>query len=685
MFRLLRYFTITCGITSIILAITLGVIINRNQINKITHDTENQNIILSQLLANSIQITLPEYLETPDIIDPESLKNRSIVYELDRLLYSMILGLDLLKVKIYNKKGLTLYSSDPAQIGESKENHARFQHAKNRNIADSQLSFRDEFLAFSGVLYDRDIVETYIPILSAEGTVKGVFELYTDVTHIRTNIRHEKIWIFSTVTIIFFLFFAILFFIVRSADKIIRAQYLELEKNREKIQQRTEELYQQANYDSLTKLANRANMIAQLKHDLAFAARYKNGVALLFIDLDGFKNVNDTLGHDVGDQVLIVMADRLQHCVRDYDTLSRPVDSDNNSTIARLGGDEFTIIIPDLSQLQNVDTLAKRIILACTEPLEIKNNELIIGASIGVALYPSDSTDPTSLMRNADIAMYHAKQEGKNTFRYFTEELNIAADRRMLLEQELRHAIENHELELHYQPIYNTSTKKVEGAESLLRWFNKKLGSISPAEFIPLAEETGLIIPIGEWVLRRACIDAAGWPTKGETPPYVSVNISGRQLSNPDFSQQLKAIVTDEKLDLKRLKFEVTESVIIGKSKQVRDTVDQIVELDIKFFIDDFGTGYSSLSNLLIFPLEIIKIDQSFVRDINDNSDKAQLLLGIVALAKSMNMGIIAEGVETNDEQEYLNQIHCDVYQGWLFSKAIPNDEFIKNIEVWNK
>ena len=434
-FKLLRYFSFACGITTLIVAITLGIILNTYQVNKIIHDAERQNISLSRLISNSIKTTLPDYLDTPDLIEPESLRNRQIVKQLDKLLYTITTGLHLLKIKIYNTEGLTLYSSDPTQIGESKATNSGFLHAVNEIDAASRLSFRNEFSAFSGVLFDLDVVETYIAILSDDGRVIGAFELYTDVTHLRTYVKEDMIWLSILIAVIFIIFFSILFIIVKHADRVIKDQYQELEKSRKEIQQRTEELYIQANYDTLTKLANRINMYGQLKHELKFAEKHITTVALLFIDLDGFKQINDALGHDVGDDVLVVIANRLSKCVKEFDSQSRPPDSDVTTTVARLGGDEFTLIIPRLSKSQDLDTLAEKIVSECSQPIEIKNKILNIGASIGIALYPSNGDKPTTLMRYADLAMYQAKNNGKNTFRYFTDELDISGENRLIREE----------------------------------------------------------------------------------------------------------------------------------------------------------------------------------------------------------------------------------------------------------
>jgi len=435
MFRLLRYFTITCSITSLIIAITLGMILNTFQVRSIIHSAEDQNVLMSRLLANTIEVAVPNYLDTPDLIDPQSLRNRPIVQELTTLFRSMTVGLKLLKIKIYNTEGLTLYSSDSSQIGESRTNNPRFLHAANKKEAASKLSARDEFTAFSGVLFNVDVVESYIPILSDEKHIIGVFELYTDVTHLRTHIKEEIIWVSMIVISIFILFFFILLLIILRADSVIKNQYQKLEKSHQTIEKRTETLFKQANYDDLTKLANRVYMYGQLKHELMLAAKHKTTLAFLFIDLDGFKNINDRHGHDVGDKVLKTIARRFMECVNEQDSQYRSIDSYSSSTVARHGGDEFSLVIPDLSNPQDVDIFAKEIISVCSKPLTIKNKELTLGASIGIALYPSDGDEPNTLMRNADLAMYQAKQEGKNTFRYFTDDLIKDLERRTVMEE----------------------------------------------------------------------------------------------------------------------------------------------------------------------------------------------------------------------------------------------------------
>jgi diguanylate cyclase (GGDEF)-like protein len=431
MFQLLRYFTIAGSTACLILAIIFGVVLNTHQVHRLISDAEQKNVTISRLLANTIETVLPTYLDTPELIDPQSLRERPNVKTLDELFHTLTVGLNLLKIKIYNTDGLTLYSSDSSQIGESKSANPSFMRIIEYKMAASKLSFRNEFTAFSGVLFNLDVVETYIPIFSNESKIIGVFELCTDVTQLRSTIRNEMLWIFVIVISISILFFLVLFLIIRHADIKMKKQYGLLKESHVEIEKRTEVLYQQANYDDLTKLANRVYMYGQLKLNLSYSAKHKMTGALLFIDLDGFKNINDKYGHNVGDEVLVAIAHRLQESIREYDSRFRSVDADVASTIARIGGDEFTLIIPGISNSRDIDIIAKSIISECSKRITTKNKELFVSASIGITLYPVDGIDPNILMRNADLAMYQSKKEGKNTFRYFTSELNISGERRI--------------------------------------------------------------------------------------------------------------------------------------------------------------------------------------------------------------------------------------------------------------
>ncbi|TAN57035.1 MAG: EAL domain-containing protein [Rhodospirillales bacterium] len=431
-----------------------------------------------------------------------------------------------------------------------------------------------------------------------------------------------------------------------------------------------ERLVKQANYDALTGLPNRVLAMDRLKQALAQAQRYHRKVALMMLDLDDFKKVNDTLGHAAGDLLLKEASLRLVDCLREGDT------------VARLGGDEFVVLLPDLTDTGSAEVVAEKILSVCNQPFDIGGHEVYIAGSIGIALFPEDERDPILLMRNADAAMYRSKREGKGVFRYFTPEMNAKALEHIRMEAQLRHAIERNELMVHYQPLVDNATGKLVGAEALLRWNNPVLGEVSPENFIPLAEETGLIISIGAWVLKTACREAARWQ-KLDNEVFVAVNISGKQFQKRTLVETVRQSLEESGLPSSCLELELTESVLLEHTQETLSIIQELEALGVGFAIDDFGTGFSSISYLRRFPFDTLKIDRSFIKDLGENEGDAELVKSIIAMANSMSLQVVGEGVETHDQREFLRVSGCHFTQGWLYSRAIPGLEFQQLIDSW--
>jgi diguanylate cyclase (GGDEF)-like protein/PAS domain S-box-containing protein len=413
-----------------------------------------------------------------------------------------------------------------------------------------------------------------------------------------------------------------------------------------------------ANYDTLTGLPNRVLLQNRLHEALLEADRNNRLVAVMFLDLDHFKIINDTLGHDVGDALLKAVAERLTAGVRHGDTISR------------LGGDEFTIVLTNVAHVDDVARVARKIIESFTSPFEIDGRELFISPSIGITLYPLDD-NIENVLRNADAAMYHAKEMGRNTFQFYTAELNRRTAKRLALETALRYAVERRELQLHYQPQVSLKTGKITGMEALLRWQHPEMGLVPPLEFIPLAEESGLIVPIGEWVLRTACAQARAWHDAGFRGLQVAVNLSGRQFQHHDLAKLVKRVLKETGLDPRQLDLELTENLLIHNTNAIMDTMEKLHVLGVSFSMDDFGTGYSSLSYLKRFPIDTLKIDRSFVRDIPRDPDDAAIAQAVIAIAHSLGIKVIAEGAETAKQLAFLRTHQCDGVQGYLFSKPV--------------
>jgi len=414
-----------------------------------------------------------------------------------------------------------------------------------------------------------------------------------------------------------------------------------------------------AYYDTLTGLPNRQLLRDRLQQTMIEADRSGRVAAVMLLDLDRFKYINDTLGHEAGDMLLKGVAERLTTCVRHGDT------------VARLGGDEFTVLLANVAQVDDVAFVTKKILEAFAQPFTIAGRELFVSPSIGITLYPHDDRDIDNLLKNADAAMYHAKESGRNTFQFFTAELNERASQRLELETALRHALERNELLLHYQPLVDLKTGQLKGVEALLRWQYPQHGLVPPLDFIPLAEETGLIVPIGEWVLRTACAQAMAWHAAGFCGLQMAVNISSRQFQQQNLASVVSAVLNETGLEPQCFYLELTESVLMRNVDAAIVAMGELDAAGVGFSIDDFGTGYSSLSYLKRFPIDVLKIDRSFVRDITTNPDDAAIVTAIMAMAHTLGIEVVAEGVETEEQLAFLRAHGCDVMQGYYFSKPV--------------
>lgn len=410
-----------------------------------------------------------------------------------------------------------------------------------------------------------------------------------------------------------------------------------------------------ATHDPLTALPNRTLLHERLSHALAKAQRYGRQIAVLVIDLDRFKNFNDTLGHEAGDRLLKIAAERISDCLRETDTM------------ARQGGDEFVVLMDDLSDLDPVGGVSQRILDAMANPFVVDGRDLLLTASIGISVFPEDGR---TLLRNADIAMYRAKEKGRNTYQFYSAQIDTFSEERLSLEADLRRALERNEFTLHYQPKVNIATGQISGTEALVRWQHPDLGLIGPGRFIPLAEETGMILPIGAWVLKTACAQNRAWQRQGLRRLRVAVNLSPRQFAMESLSHDIKAMLRESGLDATDLELEITESMVMNNPDQAVNALRQLKSLGIHIAIDDFGTGYSSLAYLKRFPVDTVKVDRSFVEDIPADRDSMAITQAVIAMAHSLRLNVVAEGVENEAQLSFLRSEGCDEMQGFHFSEA---------------
>ena len=456
---------------------------------------------------------------------------------------------------------------------------------------------------------------------------------------------------------------------IQTANETLASLSLELSKL---VEQKDSQIERISHYDPLTNLPNRLLFLDRLEQDIAHAQRDGRLLAVMFVDVDRFKQINDSFGHPVGDRLLQAVAGRLESHIQAGDT------------VARMGGDDFSFVLTGMRQTHDAGEVAQKILASfARDPISLGDSEIFVAASIGISIYPFDGVDTTTLVKNADAALYHAKKEGRNNFQYYAAQMNASAGQRLALETGLRRALEREEFVLYYQPKVDLASGKITGMEALLRWQSAERGLVAPAEFIPLLEETGLILPVGEWVLHAACKQAQSWQTAGFPDIRIAVNLSALQFRQPDIVGLILDILKKNDLDpgAGSLELELTESLLMNNAEGTIATLGKLREIGVQFSVDDFGTGYSSLSYLKRFPISSLKIDRSFVSGLADSRDDAAIVAAIISLGHSLGLKVIAEGVETMEQLDYLRKMKCGEMQGYLFSRPVPAAEMTQLLQ----
>ena len=452
--------------------------------------------------------------------------------------------------------------------------------------------------------------------------------------------------------------------IMQQANSQLVISVIEAHKLAEQVETAKTQMHHLAHHDALTGLPNRILLQDRLGQALELARRQGTQLAVLFMDLDRFKHVNDSLGHTVGDQLLQSVAQRLVDCVRHSDTVSRQ------------GGDEFVALLSNIKHAEDAALIAQNMLTTLAVPHRIDHHELHVPVSIGISIYPSDGQDAEGLLKHADSAMYHAKENGRNNYKFFEHEMNVRAVQRRAIETGLRSALERREFVLFYQPKIDLQSHTIIGVEALIRWQHPKQGLVSPSQFVPIAEDCGLILPIGRWVLREACLQARTWRQAGLPPITVAINTSALEFSAKDFLENIRATLRDTCLEPRYLELELTESVLMRDAEFTDSVLHALADLGVKLAIDDFGTGYSSLSYLRQFPINTLKIDQSFVNRMTSNPDHAAIVSAVISMGKSLKLRVSAAGVETPEQHAFLLAQHCDEGQGYYFGHPTAAETF---------
>jgi diguanylate cyclase (GGDEF)-like protein len=655
MLNLLRYSQLLALAVLIAVVVALSMLYRGLVFDAMVEAESHASVALTKTFANAVWPAHAEFVKRAASLDRATLAARPEIASLEHELRRLADGLPVVKVKIYDLNGLTVFSTDARQIGEDKLSNPGYQRARAGYPA-SNLTYRERFDAWEGDLAERHILATYVPVHVYEAApVEAVLEVYTDITELVARMERSQWTILA----------AVLggMAAVYLAMQLMLARYHRLlrEQERERAAQE-ERIRHQAYHDSLTGLPNRASFAEHLDEAMRRAKRAGWPLALLFLDLDNFKRVNDSLGHDAGDRLLRVAAERIRRAVREADMLFR------------MGGDEFTVLLEDVRGPEEAAMVSSRVLEAMAEPLQLQHHEISVTASVGIALFPRDDVVAERLVKSADTAMYRAKELGRNRYAFFAPEMNERVESQILIEAALRRALKNQEFVLHFQPRVSAASGRATGAEALLRWRHPEWGVVEPARFIPLLEETGMVVPVGAWVLSEACRHAKSWQDAGLPPLRVSVNLSSRQFRSETLFDSVTEALRASRLQPQLLELELTESLLVENVEHAMGVMGKLKAIGTAISIDDFGTGYSSLGYLKRFPIDSLKIDKSFVRDIATSPKDAAIVKAISALARSLGIGLIAEGVEEVWQAEYLRGQQCTEMQGFLFSHPLPQE-----------
>jgi diguanylate cyclase (GGDEF)-like protein len=663
-FRLVRYFALT-SLVGVLLVLAPLLYFYRNFATEAleAHETRD-NVALAHVFASTLWPKHSTYVKNAFTMSREQLQISPEVALIRQDVLRQMQNLTIVKVKIYDLHGMTVFSTDEKQIGQDKRDDAGVQAAIAGTVI-SGITFRDHFDAFENVINDRNLISSYIPIRTNDGLPpEGVFEVYSDVTDYVDKLNRTSWEIVGVVLGSLSLLYLFLYAIVRRADFMLRMRAQEVDRGHQAM------LAHQALHDPLTGLPNRESFFRQMDSLLSSLQGSNQKCAVLCLGLDGFKQINDSLGHHLGDAALVKVSRRLQE------------EFDAGHLIARIGGDEFVIALAGGGSALEVERLVLEIERAqhaiSGRPIVANGHDVSISTCVGVAIFPDDGRDVTELLQGANVALSHAKKEGRNRYRFHAAGMNARALDMLLVERDLRRALEEDQFLLYYQPKVDLVSGRITGAEALIRWQHPTRGLVGPYDFIQVAEERGLIVALGNWVMQEACRQNIAWQQQGMIHIPIAINLSAVHFQQNSLQAELQQNLTRHALAANCLELELTESSLTQDAAATIATMSRLKEVGVMMALDDFGTGYSSLSQLKSLPLDNLKLDQSFVRGLPDDRDDLAICTAVIAMGKALGLTVIAEGVETGEQLALLRRLGCNMGQGYLFARPMPAAQFFE-------
>lgn len=656
MYKFTRNFFIIGLLSTVSAASLLGYVYQKSTLAHLKTLMEKENADLTHHFINthwkvlSPWLTELQTLKTFELVQHEAIKDFGIEIRSD---YN---GLDILNVKVYALNGNTIFSTEQRQFGMANDADPDFKRARSGQTI-TRLKHRDVVNSLDSMLLDRSTLTSLTPVLAqGAGAVEAVMEMQVDISDIMADYENNKTRAFVFITIVLLSILFALFAVVRKAGIL-------LVKHEDEIRQQLQKIEHQEYHDFLTDLPNRDLFYRQLQKGMKDVEKNEKLLAVLYLELGRFKKVNDTLGFFVGDRLLLEASMRLKQCVG------------NNDVVSRMGGYDFVIMLKSVSDIDEVEQVTEVIIKEISAQFEIEGYDLYLSPSIGISIHPFVDDDADGMIKKANAAMYKAKNSGRNNYLFYSPTISQKASSRFSLETSLRNALEREEFELHYQPVVLTKTGKIFAVEALIRWRSPELGLVPPNDFIPMLEDTGLIVPVGRWVLETACKQGVKWHKQGITDLKVNVNVSAVQFLKREITRQVSDALALSGIKPHLLDLEITESLLIDNINDTIETLEILNDYGVSVSVDDFGTGYSSLEYLKRLPVDTLKIDRSFISDVVDSVDDAAIVNAICAMARSMRFKTIAEGIETPEQLNYLRELDVTGIQGYLFCRPLPAAE----------